>query len=110
MISRRLSIDPALLVSMFSRPDAWRVIANRLPEDAKVDDIDFDSCRNNFHVWITSSVFRDDDPVDLPVVEFEALPMMMPYDPNTPMSYQATCESGKLVLTNRSYTDQRIQS
>ncbi len=74
MIARRLSIDPALLVSMFSRPDAWRAVANRLPEDAKVEQCDFANA-DKIDIWITSSVFREDDPTDLPAVEFEAVPI-----------------------------------
>ncbi len=88
MIARRLSIDPALLVSMFSRPDAWRSVANRLPEDAKVDRVETDvvhhrnetkDCLDGYHflieIWITSSVFREDDPMDLPEVQFETVPI-----------------------------------
>jgi hypothetical protein len=89
MIARRLSIDPALLVSMFSRTDAWRAVANRLPEDARVVQVE-SSCidvsevqRYTVSIWITSSVFREDDPVDLPAVELKAMPWMesAPYDP-----------------------------
>jgi hypothetical protein len=87
MIARRLSIDPDLLVSMFSRPDAWRAVANRLPEDAKVDRVDVESqfdrheddgvlirerSWHTIHLWITSSVFSKDDPVNLPAVGFRS--------------------------------------
>ncbi len=82
MIARRLSVDPALLVSMFGRPDGWRVIANRLPEDAKVEQCGFANA-DKIDIWITSSVFRDDDPVDLPAVKFEALPPLMRLDCET---------------------------
>ncbi len=78
MIARRLSIDPALLVLMFSRPDAWRVVANRLPEDAKVARVESSigvdgPC--DTHLWITSSVFQATDSLDLPAVEFRSSPV-----------------------------------
>ncbi len=109
MIARRLSVDPALLVSMFSRPDAWRAVANRLPEDAKVERIEADSVpswnRNTIHIWITSSVFREDDPVDLPAVEFKAIHWFesAPYDPNVQTTNSATCLTGNLEFSQNPY-------
>ncbi len=116
MIARRLSIDPALLVSMFSRPDAWRAVANRLPEDARVDRVyaeDQSWFRGNgtvgkryyIEIWITSSVFREDDPVDLPAVEFKAIHWFesAPYDPNVQTTNSATCLTGNLEFSQNPY-------
>lgn len=89
MTARRLRITPEVWLMMFSRPDGWRVIKNRLPEDAKLARVLFDhmpvevECnasvppgvepRWDVSLWITSEVFRDTDPIDLPPIQFEAI-------------------------------------
>lgn len=86
MKARRLRIAPEVFVMMFSRPDAWRVVKNRLPEDTKLSHVEYHIGANysvaaraasmpcgEVFLWITSSVFRDDDPVDLPDIRFEAI-------------------------------------
>ncbi len=75
------------MVSMFSRPDAWRSVANRLPEDAKVVSVEDDSYGREIAIWITSSVFQESDPVDLPAVEFKAFPMVATYVEKKYMDY-----------------------
>ena len=97
MKARRLRITPEFWVMMLSRPEGWRVIKNRLPEDAKLYGVSVNTRDGLTHIgllrtvdndwgcwpvtidlWITSSVFDDvkylDDAIDLPAPEIEAIP------------------------------------
>lgn len=88
MIFRRLAISPECLGMMFTRPDGWKVVQNRLPEDARVVGV----CLRGFgglptgttfgprfgepteiELLIESAVFRDDDPEDLPAPQMVAI-------------------------------------
>lgn len=81
MTARRLKITAEFWVMMLSRPEGWRVIKNRLPEDAKLvkilfdhDSIEVDLDTRVVSLWIASSAFLDTDPTDLPAPRIEAIP------------------------------------
>jgi hypothetical protein len=80
MKARRLAISPDLWVEMLTRsePQRFEVYKNRLPEDAKCVKMDVDRESDRVYLWITSSVFRDDDPTDLLAPHIRNLP-----DPET---------------------------
>jgi hypothetical protein len=73
--ARKLRIHVEQFVSAMTRanPQQFRVVKNRLPEDARIDRDEMGRPRVEYEspgrlvVWIASSVFRDDDPDDLPI-------------------------------------------
>ena len=94
MKARRLKITPELWVDILSRPEGWEVIKNRLPEDAKLATLLVDDTRTcdpvsvvtnplapagqelryTVEIWVTSSVFLDTDPDDLPAPTIMVIP------------------------------------
>jgi hypothetical protein len=86
MKARRLVVTPEMLVMLFSNSRAMMITKHRLPEDAKLVRADVDSryygdpiagTRNRaqftIYLWIESAVFKDDDPDDLPPIQFTAI-------------------------------------
>jgi hypothetical protein len=72
MKTRSLKISGELWVQLLSgsEPKHFRVIRNALPEDAKCVGLAYEQLPEDgpitLAIKITSSVFRDDDPDDLP--------------------------------------------
>lgn len=76
MKARRLRITAELWVEVLANPNPQRfkVVENRLPEDARVARSDQGLPRLEYDwsgavvIWVESAAFRDDDPDDLPDV------------------------------------------
>lgn len=68
MVRRRLAITPELWVQTLTRtqPQTFRITRNALPEDAKCVGLEPDAHGNAIYLWITSAVFQESDPIDLP--------------------------------------------
>lgn len=79
MKERYFSMSPEFVVMMFKDPNAWRVVKNRLPEDAKLSHVDsfirdrVDDAVYEFHIWVTSAVFSESDPDELPAIHFKSI-------------------------------------
>lgn len=80
MVRRRLAITPELWTQMLTRtqPQTFRITRNALPEDAKCvgmeavsrlwDErgVEGSAERGTIYLWVTSAVFQESDPIDLP--------------------------------------------
>jgi hypothetical protein len=72
--SLKIAADLWIGILMYQKPQVFRVIKNALPEDAKCVGLEFDPLANVVTIKISSTVFQDSDPDELPPVQFETFP------------------------------------